>query len=659
MARVSLSLLVAMFVVLWWWEVKAEYVKYKDPNQQPAARVADLVARMTLQEKIGQMVQIDRSVANFDTMKTYFIGSVLSGGGSAPLPEASAEDWVNMINGFQKGSLASRLGIPMIYGIDAVHGHNNVYNATIFPHNIGLGATRDPELAKRIGSATALEVRATGIPYAFAPCIAVCRDPRWGRCYESYSEDHRIVQAMTEIIPGLQGDIPANSRKGFPYVGGNKKVAACAKHFVGDGGTIRGINENNTITDRHDLLSIHMPAYSDSIIKGVSTVMISYSSWNGEKMHANRDLVTGFLKDTLKFKGFVISDWEGIDRITSPPHSNYTYSVQASILAGIDMVMVPVNYKEFINDLTYLVKNNVIPMDRIDDAVGRILLVKYTMGLFENPFGDLSLVNELGSQAHRDLAREAVRKSLVLLKNGKNGTIPVLPLPKKVPKILVAGSHADNLGYQCGGWTMAWQGFSGNNKTRGTTILGAIKSTVDSSTEVVYLENPDSDSVKSNNFEYAIVVIGEHPYAETDGDSMNLTMADPGPSVITSVCEAVKCIVIIISGRPVVIEPYVSSIDALVAAWLPGTEGQGITDVLYGEHGFSGKLPRTWFRSVDQLPMNIGDPHYDPLFPFGFGLETESVKELVTRSTSADVFRRPWTFLVAVALIISLRLEFP
>ncbi|KAM5546501.1 hypothetical protein ABKV19_002435 [Rosa sericea] len=660
MARVSFS--VVAMLLLWWWvtmaKVKAEYIKYKDPNQPAAARVGDLLSRMTLEEKIGQMVQIDRSVANVDTMKTYFIGSVLSGGGSAPLPEASAEDWVNMINGFQKGALASRLGIPMIYGIDAVHGHNNVFNATIFPHNVGLGATRDPDLAKRIGAATALEVRATGIPYAFAPCIAVCRDPRWGRCYESYSEDHKIVQAMTEIIPGLQGDIPANSRKGVPYVGGNKKVAACAKHFVGDGGTIKGINENNTVIDRHDLLSIHMPAYSDSIIKGVSTVMISYSSWNGGKMHANRDLVTGFLKDTLKFKGFVISDWEGIDRITSPPHSNYTYSVQASILAGIDMVMVPVNYKEFINDLIYLVKNNVIPMDRIDDAVGRILLVKFTMGLFENPLGDLSLVNELGSQAHRDLAREAVRKSLVLLKNGKNGTNPVLPLPKKVPKILVAGSHADNLGYQCGGWTIAWQGFSGNNYTRGTTILGAIKSTVDSSTEVIYLENPDGEFVKSNNFEYAIVVVGEHPYAETYGDSMNLTMADPGPSVITSVCEAVKCIVIIISGRPVVIEPYVSSIDALVAAWLPGTEGQGITDVLYGEYGFSGKLSRTWFRSVDQLPMNVGDPHYDPLFSFGFGLETESVKELVARSTSAGVFGRPCTLLIVVALILSLRLEF-
>ncbi|KAM1251864.1 hypothetical protein ACFX13_040772 [Malus domestica] len=582
--------------------------------------------------------------------------SVLSGGGSAPLPEASAEDWVNMINEFQKGALSSRLGIPMIYGIDAVHGHNNVYNATIFPHNVGLGATRDPELVRRIGSATALEARATGIPYVFAPCIAVCRDPRWGRCYESYSEDHKIVEEMTEIIPGLQGDIPANSRKGVPYVGGKKKVAACAKHFVGDGGTSRGINENNTVTDRHELLSIHMPAYSDSIIKGVSTVMISYSSWNGEKMHANHDLITNFLKGTLKFKGFVISDWEGIDRITSPPHSNYTYSVQASVLAGIDMVMVPFNYKEFINDLINLVKTNVVPMDRIDDAVGRILLVKFTMGLFENPLADLSLVNELGSQAHRDLAREAVRKSLVLLKNGKskNNTDPVIPLPKKVSKILVAGSHADNLGYQCGGWTMAWQGFSGNNYTSGTTILGAINSTVDSSTEVIYRENPDGNFVKSNNFAYAIVVVGEHPYAETLGDSTNLTMAEPGPSVISNVCESVKCIVILITGRPIVIEPYISSIDALVAAWLPGSEGQGITDVLFGDHGFSGKLARTWFRTVDQLPMNVGDSHYDPLFPLGHGLATESVKQLVARSTSAGAVARPCIFVVVVALILSL-----
>ncbi|XP_022764671.1 uncharacterized protein LOC111309915 [Durio zibethinus] len=633
--------------------VGAEYVKYKDPKQPVAVRIKDLMSRMTLAEKIGQMIQIDRTVCTEQIVRDYSIGSVLSGGGSAPLPDASAEDWINMVNAFQNGSLSSRLGIPMIYGIDAVHGHNNVYNATIFPHNVGLGATRDPELVKKIGAATALEVRATGIPYIFAPCVAVCRDPRWGRCYESYSEDHKVVEEMTDIILGLQGDIPSGSRKGVPYVGGKDKVAACAKHFIGDGGTTRGINENNTVIDMHGLLSMYMPAYSDSIIKGVSTIMVSYSSWNGEKMHANHELITGFLKNTLKFKGFVISDWQGIDRITSPPHLNYTYSVQAAIQAGIDMVMVPFNHTEFVDDLTYLVNSKVIPMNRIDDAVERILLVKFTMGLFENPLADLSLVHELGSQAHRDLAREAVRKSLVLLKNGKDGTTPLLPLPKKASKILVAGTHADNLGYQCGGWTINWQGFSGNNYTRGTTILDAINSTIDPSTEIIYRDNPDGDFVKSNKFDYAIVAVGEPPYAETAGDSTILTMEDPGPNVINNVCGTVKCVVVIISGRPIVIEPYVSAIDALVAAWLPGTEGHGITDVLYGDYGFSGKLPRTWFKTVDQLPMNVGDSHYDPLFPFGFGLKTDSVASIVSRSTSPAASGRPCLFILMVILTLS------
>lgn len=629
----------------------ADYVLYKDPKQPVAARVKDLISRMSLEEKIGQMAQIDRTVVNRKIMKDYSIGSVLSGGGSTPLPQARAEDWINMVNGFQKWALDSRLGIPMIYGIDAVHGHNNVYNATIFPHNIGLGATRDPALVKKIGAATALEVRATGIPYTFAPCIAVCRDPRWGRCYESYSEDHKIVQEMTEIILGLQGDPPPNYRKGVPYVGGKDKVAACSKHFVGDGGTTNGKNENNSVIDQHGLLSTHMPAYSDSIIKGVSTIMVSYSSMNGRKMHANHDLITGFLKGTLKFKGFVISDWQGIDRITAPPHANYTYSVQAGVNAGIDMIMIPFNHTEFIDTLSSLVKNNVVSMDRINDAVERILSVKFTMGLFENPLADFSLVNELGSQAHRNLSREAVRKSLVLLKNGENKTNPILPLPKKASKILVAGTHADNLGYQCGGWTINWQGFSGNNLTRGTTILGAIKSAVDPSTEVIFRENPDGDFVKSNKFDYAVVAVGEFAYAETAGDSMNLTMLDPGPDIINNVCKAVKCVVIIISGRPLVIEPYVSSIGALVAAWLPGTEGQGITDVLFGDYGFSGELPRTWFKSVDQLPMNFEDPHYDPLYPLGFGLKTESIPSIVARSTSDGVDARPYIFPIMVSLI--------
>ncbi|XP_039691103.1 beta-glucosidase BoGH3B isoform X2 [Medicago truncatula] len=605
---------------------EAEHLRYKDPKQPLNTRIKDLVDRMTLEEKIGQMVQIDRSVASADVMKKYYIGSILSGGGSVPKPEATAKDWVDMINEFQKGALSTRLGIPMIYGIDAVHGNNNVYKATIFPHNVGLGATRDPQLVKKIGEATALESRATGIPYVFAPCIAVCRDPRWGRCYESYSEDHKVVQAMTEIIPGLQGDLPANWSNGVPYVAGNKKVAACAKHFVGDGGTTKGINEDNTVANRHELFSIHMPAYYNSIIKGVLTVMVSYSSWNGEKMHANRDLITGFLKNTLRFKGFVISDWEGIDRITSPPHANYTFSIEAGVNAGIDMIMIPHNYTEFIDGLTLLVKKNVIPMSRIDDAVKRILRVKFVMGLFENPLADYSLADQLGSQEHRELAREAVRKSLVLLKNGENVDKPILPLPKKASKILVAGSHADNLGYQCGGWTIQWQGQSGNNITTGTPILSAIKNAVDKETKVFYEENPSLDYVKSNDFSYAIVIVGETPYAETNGDSLNLTISGQGYETINNVCGVVKCVVVLITGRPIVIQPYLEKIEGLVAGWLPGSEGSGVADVLFGDYGFTGKLPRTWFKTVDQLPMNVGDSHYDPLFPFGFGLTTEAHK---------------------------------
>ncbi|KAF8009359.1 hypothetical protein BT93_J0375 [Corymbia citriodora subsp. variegata] len=580
---------------------------------------------MTLEEKIGQMTQADYSVVTPEIVRKYSLGSVLSGGGSVPFPKAKAQDWMDMVNKLQKGALSSRLGIPIVYGIDAVHGHNNVYQATIFPHNVGLGATRDPNLVKKIGVATALEVRATGIHYTFAPTIAVCRDPRWGRCFESYSEDPSVVKAMTSIIPGLQGEIPAGERKGVPYLGGNDKVLACAKHFVGDGGTTRGINENNTVTNWHRLLSIHMPAYYNAIIDGVSTIMVSYSSWNGVKMHANRFLVTDFLKNTLKFKGFVISDWQGVDKITDPPNANYTNSVRLSIDAGIDMVMVPYNYTVFIDSLTQLVNARVIPLSRIDDAVERILRVKFIAGLFENPLGSQAYLSYLGSQEHRDLAREAVRKSLVLLKNGNDADSPLLPLPKNVSKILVAGTHANNLGYQCGGWTITWQGGSGNNITSGTTILGGISKAVDVNTEIVFSENPDADFVKSHNstFSYAIVVVGELPYAETAGDSANLTLANSGEKIITNVCSSVKCVVIVVSGRPVTITPFVPQIDALVAAWLPGSEGDGVADVLFGDYGFTGKLPRTWFKTVDQLPMNVGDPHYDPLFPFGFGLTTK------------------------------------
>ncbi|CAN6309331.1 unnamed protein product [Urochloa humidicola] len=605
---------------------RAEYLKYKDPRQPVAARVRDLLARMTLAEKIGQMTQVERENITGEILARHFIGSVLSVAGSVPAPQASAQAWVSMVNEMQKGALSTRLGIPIIYGADANHGSSNVYKATLFPHNIGLGATRDPMLVKKIGEVTALEVRAAGIPFVFAPCLAVCRDPRWGRCYESYSEDPKVVQALTTVISGLQGDAPANS-VGRPYVGGRKKVAACAKNYVGGGGTFMGIDQNDTVIDTHGLMSIHMPPYYDAIIRGVSTFMISYNSWNGVKMHANHFLITDFLKNKLKFRGFVISDWYGIDRITSPPHKNYPNSVAAGIRAGIDMVMVPYNYTEFIDVLTSLVKNNIIPMSRIDDAVSRILRVKFTMGLFESPFADASLAGEIGKQEHRELAREAVRRSLVLLKNGKSPHAPLLPLPKKTRKILVAGSHAHNLGYQCGGWSIEWQGGSGNNLTAGTTILEGIKAAVDPGTQVVYSEEPDS-RVLADKYDYAVVAVGEAPYAEAAGDNLNLTIPEPGPSVIRTVCKAVKCVVLVVSGRPLVVEPYLlGAVDALVAAWLPGTEGQGVADVLFGDYGFTGRLPVTWFRSVEQLPMNAGDAHYDPLFPFGFGLTTNGSKK--------------------------------
>ncbi|KAG0531557.1 hypothetical protein BDA96_04G032700 [Sorghum bicolor] len=610
-----------------------DYLRYKDPKQPLNRRIDDLLRRMTLAEKIGQMSQIERENATADVVNKYLIGSVLSGGGSVPAKNAPPEAWVKMVNGMQSGALSTRLGIPIIYGIDAVHGHGNVYKATIFPHNIGLGCTRDPELAQRIGAAVALEVRATGIPYVFAPCVAVCRDPRWGRCYESFSEHPGVVRNMTSIISGFQGEIPApasGGRPGAPYVaGGQRNVAACSKHYVGDGGTTKGVNEGNTVASFHELMAVHMPPYYNAVIRGVSTVMVSFSSWNGVKMHANHFLVTDHLKNRLRFRGFIISDWQGLDRITTPDHADYLLSIKLGILAGVDMVMIPYTYTEFIDDLTLLVQNGTIPMSRIDDAVRRILRVKFTMGLFDNPYADTSLVGELGKQEHRDLAREAVRKSLVLLKNGKPGAKPLLPLPKKLSyggRVLVAGSHADDLGSQCGGWTITWQGLTGNNLTAGTTILDGIRRAVAPGTDVVYSENPDAGFVQKNKarFDYAVVVVGEPPYAETFGDNLNLTIPAPGPDIIRNVCGSIKCVVVLVSGRPLVVEPFMDVIDALVAAWLPGTEGQGVSDVLFGDYGFTGKLSRTWFRSVDQLPMNVGDDHYDPLFPFGFGLQTQT-----------------------------------
>ncbi|PKU67594.1 Beta-D-xylosidase 1 [Dendrobium catenatum] len=423
-------------------------VLYKDPHQPVEIRVQDLLSRMTLQEKVAQMAQIERAVVSPTALTELSIGSVLSSGGSAPQPCASALHWADMVDAMQRCALSSRLGIPIIYSTDAVHGHNNLLHATIFPHNVGLGATRDGELARRIGVATALEVRATGIHCTFAPCVAVshcflqaschavpnsvniacgqavviqkllviicrivqddqlricsrmcpdllqvCQDPRWGRCYESYSEDTKIVRDMTTIVSGLQGSPPKDHLPGYPFIVGSKNVIACAKHFVGDGGTHRGINEGNTNCSFEELEKIHIMPYRDCLDQGVCTIMASYSSWNDRALHSDRYLLTDILKGKLGFKGFLISDWEGIDRLTWPHWSNYRYCISASVNAGIDMIMVPHRYERFLEDIVYLVESGEIPMSRIDDAVERILRVKFVAGLFEQPFSDRSLTS--------------------------------------------------------------------------------------------------------------------------------------------------------------------------------------------------------------------------------------------------------------------------
>ncbi|XP_050936345.1 uncharacterized protein LOC103497095 isoform X4 [Cucumis melo] len=369
---------------------------YKNSSAPIEARIKDLLSRMTLREKIGQMTQIERTVATPSALGDFAIGSVLNSGGSAPFRGALSSDWADMIDRFQYWAIQSRLGIPIIYGSDAVHGNNNVYGATIFPHNVGLGATRDADLVRRIGTVTALEVRASGVHYAFAPCIAVSRDPRWGRCYESYSEDTEVVRKMTCLVEGLQGKPPAGYPKGYPFVAGRNNVIACAKHFVGDGGTEKGLNEGNTIASYDELERIHMAPYLDCIAQGVSTVMASYSSWNGRPLHADHFLLTQILKNKLGFKGFVISDWQGLDRLSRPRGSNYRLCISAAVNAGIDMVMVPLRYKQFIKDLLFLVESGEIPMTRIDDAVERILRVKFVSGVFEHPFSDRSLLDVVG-----------------------------------------------------------------------------------------------------------------------------------------------------------------------------------------------------------------------------------------------------------------------
>ena len=588
----------------------------------PQAR--ELLKKMTLEEKIGQMTQPeqDKVLKHPGDIQKYFIGSVLSGGGSDPAAGNSLEAWTALYDRVQKEAMKTRLKIPILYGIDAVHGHSNVLGAVIFPHNIGLGCTRDPELVEKIGRITAEEMRATGIQWTFAPAVTVPQDIRWGRTYEGFSEDPKIVKELGKaMILGLQGKDLSDPLS----------VLACAKHFAGDGGTEATtaprpgfpggntgrlwLDQGNTKVDEATLRRIHLPGYIGAIGAGVGSIMPSYSMWNGVRCSANKHLLTGILKKELGFDGFLISDYNAIHQINP---ANLKKSIMISINAGMDMAMEPGGYREFYKDLKELVEEGKVPMSRIDDAVTRILRVKLAMGLMDknrSQLADRSLWKSFGSKEHRAVAREAVSESLVLLKNDNR----TLPISKNIARIHVAGKSADNIGNQCGGWTIRWQGQTENVTTGGTTVLQAIKKAVSKDTQVTY----SLDGRGAEGATLGIAVIGELPYAEGMGDRADLSLDAADVAVVNNMKKAgIPVVVIIISGRPMIVNNILSKSDALVAAFLPGTEGQGITDVLFGDYNPTGKLSFSWPRSNDQLPLNINMPEekYDPLFPFGYGL---------------------------------------
>ncbi|MEQ0563884.1 glycoside hydrolase family 3 N-terminal domain-containing protein [Amycolatopsis sp. NEAU-NG30] len=574
---------------------------YKNPYAPVPIRVNDLMARMTLDDKIGQMTEGERGSATPAQAAAARLGSVLSGGGSVPTPNTPA-GWADMIDAYQKAATSTGLGIPIIYGADAVHGHNNVYGATVFPHNIGLGAANDPGLVKRIGEVTADETASTGVKWAFAPCLCVARDDRWGRTYESYGEIPRNAVENSVIVEGLQGR----------DLGAPTSVLATAKHFIGDGGTTGGVDQGNTQISLDELRRIHLPPFRAAVDRGVGSVMISFNSWNGVKDHGNKFLITDLLKGELGFTGFVISDWNGIDQIDG--QQGFTAAeVKQAVNAGMDMVMVPYDYQKFIDTLRAEVLNGDIPMSRIDDANRRILTKKFELGLFEHPYTDRSLQKDFGSPAHHALARQAVRESQVLLKNDG-----VLPLAKKNSKIFVAGKNANDMGNQAGGWTLTWQGQSGERVIPGTTILDGIKAGAGKGTVVTY--DREGDGI-DGSYRVAVAVVGETPYAEGQGDRPGGVVLDAEDTALLAKLKAtgVPLVVVTVSGRPVDISAQLPSIRGLVAAWLPGSEGAGVADVLYGDYNPTGRLSFTWPKSASQQPINAGDGKQG-LFPYGYGL---------------------------------------
>jgi beta-glucosidase len=604
-------------------EAGPEHALYKDPSQPVEARVDDLLSRMTLDEKLGQMAQVEKNSMPAADVAAYLIGSVLSGGGGSPEPN-NAENWVKMVDGYQKSAISTRLGIPMLYGVDAVHGHNNLYGATIFPHNIGLGAANDPALMEQIGRATAEEMAATGVRWNFAPVVAVVQDIRWGRTYESYSEDTALVTSLaTAYLKGLQ-DAGQGLGLTDPLA-----VIATPKHYIGDGATTWGSSTNGSYQidqgdmrfDEAAVRKYFLPPYQAVVEAGARSIMVSFSSWNGEKMHAQKYLLTDMLKGELGFTGFLVSDWGAIDQLPG----DYYSDVVTSLNAGIDMVMIPYDYKTFLTTLKQAVEKGDISQERIDDAVRRILRVKFELGLFENPFADPANLAFVGSDAHRALARQAVAESLVLLKN-ENAALPVA---QDTPLLLVAGANADNIGNLCGGWTMTWQGQSGKI-TPGTSILEGIQGVVSVGSKVefdrtgVFKDLTDSDGTP-HRAPVGIAVVGESPYAEGQGDQADLRLSVRDLQVVAKLRQRVdKLILVVVSGRPLVLGDALDQADAVVAAWLPGTEGAGVADGLFGATPFTGKLPYAWPASNDQLPLGPAYPEsaqQNPQFPLGYGLE--------------------------------------
>jgi beta-glucosidase len=618
----GVTLCVAAVVVTTAPVAAAQPAAYLDARLPVAQRVADLLGRMTLEEKVGQMTQAERAAIDADQSQitSLALGSVLSGGGSVPADNTPA-GWADMVDGYQQHALATRLRIPLLYGIDSVHGDNNLVGATIFPHNIGMGATRDPDLVREQEHITATETRATGPQWVFAACVCVTRDERWGRTYESYGEDPGLVTRMETGIDGFQGTRTSDLAR-------RDHVLATSKHYAADGDTAYGSSTSGTytidqgvaITDWRHFAKIDLAPYETAVRRhDVGSIMPGFQSvqWTDRpastpvKMSASKELLTDVLKKRIGFDGFLISDWEAIHQIPG----DYATQVRTAVNAGMDMFMEPYSSPAFEQALLAEVQAGRVPMSRIDDAVSRILRAKFELGLFEHPYTDRTNIGTIGSPAHRAVAREAAAKSQVLLKNS-HGALPL----KRSAKIYVAGVNANDLGNQAGGWTVSWQGQSGNADFPGTTILQGIQQ---NASRVTY--SADASAPTAGN-DVGVVVIGETPYAEGIGDvgnghTMEISAADRAN--IDKVCPAVRtCVVLDVAGRTQIVTDELSKMDAFVMSWLPGSEGAGVSDVLFGKRPFTGKLPVSWPRSADQEPINVGDRPYNPLFPYGFGLTT-------------------------------------